>query len=224
MTRWEWVVKVLSENANEKLPGIYKRWLFGNVVSRNIRVNVEDCVCNQLDWTDKYILEGIRFIQDGEIHCSKKCIYSTKPALVLVPYFHDKENPYYLVYWYNPNIEVCKRDSKPEKVAYKIRRFNLPTFDEWQKRNNEVKVNFGAYRVEIRPICWGSGYTEYGFAMALSNCNALNVYTDKLFSSSFKYEYESGGNELKQWYDSTVATFYDFWYQYINTIYLEPNA
>ena len=224
MTRWEWVVKVLSESAKVELPGIYKRWLFDNVVSRNIRVNVDDCVCNELEWTDKYRLKGVRFIQDGEFHCSRKCIYVSKPALVLVTQCYDGLNQCELVYWYNPDIEVSKNTSKAEKVAYKVRRFNLPTFEEWKQKNNSVEITLGAYRVEIRAFCWGNGYTEYAFAMALSNCNALNVYTDKLFSSRFKYEYETGEMGLKNWYDSTVATFYDFWEQHIKAMYFEPDV
>lgn len=224
MTRWEWIVKVLSENAKEELPDVYRGWLFRNAIQKNIRVNVKDCVCNKLEWTDKYMIKGLRFIQDGEIHCARKRIYISKPALVLVPNFDDEKNPCYFVYWYNPNIEISENVSTYEKVAYKVRRFNLPTFEEWQKKKNEVKVNLGAYRVEIRPFCWGDGYTAYGFAMALSNCNALNVYTDKLFSSSFKHGYEADENELKQWYDSTVATFHDFWEQYITGEYLLPEV
>ncbi len=224
MTRWEWVIKVLSESAKEELPGVYKKWLFENVVSRNIRINVEDCVCNELEWTDKYRLKGLLFIQDGEIHLSRMCIYASKPALVLVTFCYDGVKPCEFVYWYNPNLKVCENTSKAEKVAYKIRHFNLPTFEEWNKKNNDIELILGAYRVEIRPYCWGNGYTEYAFAMALSNCNALNVYTDRLFSSWFKHEYEAGEKGLEQWYDSTVATFYDFWERYINVMYLEPDV
>ncbi len=224
MTRWEWVIKALSESAKEELPRVYKLWLFENVVRKNIRVCVEECVCNELEWTNKYTHKGIFFVQDEKIALGKEFVDSSKPALVLVPYFYDVKNPCYLVYWYNPNIKVCKNTSKAEKVTYKVRRFNLPTFEEWKQKNKGVEIVLGAYRVEIRTIAWGDGYTKYGFAMALSNCNAHNIYTDRLFSSEFKYEYQAGEDGLMQWYDSTVATFYDFWNQYINAMYLEPDV
>lgn len=223
MTRREWVVKVLSESAKEALPRVYKVWLFENVIRKNIRVNVEDCVCNELAWTDEH--KGVFFVQEEKIALGKEFIDTSKPALVLVPLIcYDVKNPCYFVCWYNPNIQVCKNTSKLEKVAYKVRRFNLPTYEEWKERNHKAEVNLGAYRVEIRTFCWGNGYTEYDFAMALSNCNVLNVFTEKLFSSSFKHVYEDGEDGLKNWYDSTVATFYDFWEQYINAMYLEPDV
>jgi len=224
MTRWEWVVKVLSENAKEKLPGVYKKWLFDNVVKRNIRVCVEECVCNELEWTNKFTHKGIFFIQDEKTYLGKEFVDSSKPALVLVPYFYDVKNPCYLVYWYNPNIEVSKNNSREEKVAYKVRRFNLPTFEEWKKKNYEVEMVLGAYKVEIGKFSWSNSGARYAFAMSLSNCNPHNIYTNKLFSGLFDYEYKDDINNLKNWYDSTVATFYDFWEQYINTMYLEPDV
>lgn len=224
MTRWEWVVKVLSESAKEEIPRVYKLWLFENVVRKNIRVCVEECVCNELEWTNKFTHKGIFFVQDENVHLGKDFVDTSKSALVLVPYFYDVKNPCYLVYWYNPNIEVSKNTSKAQKVAYKVRHFNLPTFEEWRQKNNEVEIVLGAYCVRIAKFSWNHSSVEYIFAMSLANRNPLNVYTDKLFNGKFEYKYEDDISELKRWYDSTVATFYDFWEQYINSLYLEPDV
>ena len=222
MTQLEWIIKVLSENAKQKLPKVYKLWLFDNLTQKNIRVNVNDCVCNELDWTNEYIMDGLLFVQDDKEVRSLSLIDIYKPALVLVPKVYEKIFSYHLVYWYNPNIEVSKVKSKDKSLELKIKRLNIPTFDKWNQKNNEVTVTLGAYRVEIRPVCWGNGYTKYGFAMSLSNRNALNVYTDRMFSSV----YDHGGdvNKLKQWYDSITATFHDFWDEYISELYFEPNV
>lgn len=222
MTRLEWIIKVLSESANEKLPGVYKKWLFDNVVSKNIRVNVENCVCNELEWTDKY--KGVFFVQEEKTVLSREFVDTAKPALVLVPLIYDVKNPCYFIYWYNPRICVSKKVVKAKKIVYKVRHFNFPTFEEWQKKNYEVEMVVGAYKVEVGKFSWSNSGVRYAFAMSLSNCNPNNIYTDKLFSGLFDYEYKDDINKLKNWYDSTVATFYDFWEQYINALYLEPDV
>ena len=222
MTRLEWIIKVLSESANEKLPVEYKKWLFDNIVSRNIRVNVEDCVCNELEWTHKY--KGTFFVQEEKTILGMEFVDTAKSALILVPLVYDLNTPCYFAYWYNPSIKMYKNTAKAEKVAHKVRHFNLPTFEEWQKKDYEVEVLLGAYKVEIGKFSWSSSGVRYAFAMSLSNCNPHNIYTDKLFSGLFDYEYKDDISKLKSWYDSTVATFYDFWEQYINAIYLEPDV
>jgi len=221
MTHLEWVIKVLSENAKEELPKVYKLWLFDNLTQKNIRINVKECVCNELEWTDQYVMQGLFFVQEERMTFSRDFIDNSKTALVLIPMFYEVNVPYYLVYWYDPNIEISKSKSKAEMLGHKIRRLNLPTFEEWKSKNNEVTVELGAYRVEIRPFCWGAGCTKYGFAMSLANCNALNVYTERMFSSIF--EHNGDVSKLKQWYDSTVSTFHDFWDEYISKLYLESN-
>ena len=218
MTRWEWVVKVLSENAKEEMPEVYKKWLADNVLSRNIRVNVEDCVCNKLEWTDNH--KDVFFVQDGKTYFEKKLIDSTKTALVLVQYFYDVKDSYYLVYWYKPAFEVYENTSKKEKISYKVRRFSLPTYKEWQEKDKNVEIILGAYRVEIRMFCLDGGYMETVFHMQPYNGIELNVYAEKIFSSYFNIAL---GISLKQWYESTVETFYDFWEQYINAMYLESD-
>lgn len=222
MTRLEWVIKVLSENAKEELPREYKLWLFDNLLPKNIRVNVKECVCNELEWTNQYVMEGLFFVQEDKVFFTEALIDIYKPALILIPKFYEEHVSYHLVYWYNPNIEISKNKADDEKQSYKIKRLSLPTFEEWNQKNNEVTIELGAYRVEICPFSWGKDYTEYGFAMSLSNCNALNIYTEKLFSGIF--EYNGDKDKLKQWYDSTVATFHDFWDEYINDLYFESNV
>lgn len=220
MTRLDWVIKVLTKNAKEELPKEYKLWLFDNINEKNIRVNVKECVCNELEWTNKYTMKGLFFVQEDRTFLSRELIDASKPALVLIPKSYEEKNSYYLVYWYNPNIEISKNKADDEKQSYKIKHFSLPTFEEWNSKNNEVTIQLGAYRVEIRPVCWGNGYTEYGFAMSLANCNALNVYTERFFCSLF--EHDGNANKLKEWYDSTIATFNDFWDEYISELYFEP--
>ena len=219
MTRWEWVVKVLSESAKEKLPEVYKKWLYDNVLKKNVRVNVESCICNKLEWTDNH--KGVFFVQDDKTYLERKYIDSAKSALVLVKCFYDVKNYYYSVYWYNPDIEICENTSKRREGTCKVRRFNLPTYEEWLEKDNKVEVLLGAYRVEIRTFWLDGGCMETIFHMTPYNGVEVNVYTDKLFSSYFNYML---GITLKEWYDSTVATFYDFWEQYINAMYLEPDV
>ena len=183
---------------------------------------MENCICNDLEWTDNN--QGVLFVQDEEIVLRRDFIDVSKPALVLVQFVYDVKNPCYFVSWYDPGIEKCENTSKAEKVAHKVRHFKFPTFEEWQKKNYEIELVLGAYKVEIGKFSWSNSGVRYAFAMSLSNCNPHNIYTDKLFSGLFEYEYKDDINKLKSWYDSTVATFYDFWEQYINAMYLEPDV
>ena len=112
MTQLEWVIKVLSENAKEELPKVYKLWLFDNLTPKNIRVDVKDCVCNNLEWTDQE--KTPFFVQEGEEFLSKCFIDDSRTALVLVPKLYEESNTYYLVYLYNPNIEISKSNSNDE--------------------------------------------------------------------------------------------------------------
>ena len=101
----------------------------------------------------------------------------------------------------------------------KIKQFNLPNFEEWCRCNREIRKNLGAYRVEIRRVAWNNEYTAYEFAVALSNTNACNVFTDRLFNDRFN---DYGDDEkLKQWYEKAVRGFHDFWEEHIKTTYLE---
>lgn len=100
-----------------------------------------------------------------------------------------------------------------------IKKFEFPTFEEWQKRNNSVEKTLGAYRVEIRAFSWGENTTTYQFAMALANCNALNVYTERLFSRNFRYDGDD--EKLRQWYNGTVEQFHIFWENHIKSTYFE---
>lgn len=104
----------------------------------------------------------------------------------------------------------------------KIKRFNIPTFEEWRKYNREIRKELGAYCVEIRAVAWHAEYTMYQFAVALSNSNACNIYTKRFFSKIFR---DSGDeNKLKEWYEDTVQTFHNFWEEHIKNTYLENGS
>jgi len=100
----------------------------------------------------------------------------------------------------------------------KIKRFSLPTFEEWEACNKDIRKNLGAYRVEIRAVSWGEYGTRYQFALALSNCNACNIFTDKEFSKTIMTKDK---NELKQWYNNTLIEFNSFWEELILTTYFD---
>lgn len=219
MTRWEWIVKVLSESAEQELPRVYRVWLHENVTTKNIRVRIGNCVCNELDWIRQYKERQVQYLQDDKWTFEKKDIDTSKQALVLVPYFNVQEGSYWLVHWYNPDIHKCKNISADKIGSAKVKYFNFPTFEEWQQKNNDVRVTLGAYRVEIRPIAWGNDSTLYGFAMALANSNPHNIYTEQLFCDSFRYEGDV--QKLKEWYESTVEAFHDFWGNHIKSTYFQ---
>lgn len=221
MTRAEWVIKVLTESAQQELPRVYRLWLYENVLPKNIRVCIEQCLCNELEWTDKYNHEGLIYIQDDKQTFEKDDIDISKQALLLLPYFFETSNPYYLVFWYNPETTKCENIPERKTGAMKLKKFNFPIFEEWQQKDNRVSVVLGAYRVEIRPICWGDDGTLYGFAVSLADRNPHNIYTEQLFCDRFRYK----GNvkSLKQWYEDTIEAFQDFWENHIKSTYFEDD-
>lgn len=104
----------------------------------------------------------------------------------------------------------------------KIKRFNLPTFEEWGRYNRDIRKELGAYRLEIRKVAWNTEYTTYQLAVALSNTNACNIYTERLFNERF----QDYGDEkkLKQWYENAVQAFHNFWEEHIKATYFEDGA
>lgn len=101
----------------------------------------------------------------------------------------------------------------------KVKPFVFPSFEEWVKKGNEVRVELGAYCCEVRPSAWGGGRTIYMLAASLVDRNPLNIYTSKMFSRSF----ENYGNheELKTWYETVTLEFNTFWQEHVKSTYLE---
>ena len=58
------------------------------------------------------------------------------------------------------------------------------------------------------------------FAVALSNTNPSNIYTNKLFCKSFEYIEGNNEEEFKIWYNDTIDEFNRFWITYIKSVYL----
>lgn len=98
-----------------------------------------------------------------------------------------------------------------------IKTFKFPTFEDWEKRGNKIRLEIGAYCCEIRAFSWSKGSTTYMLAASLSNRNPLNIYTNKLFCSRFEYE---GDNEkLKEWYETAISEFNTFFENHIKSTY-----
>lgn len=100
----------------------------------------------------------------------------------------------------------------------RINMFNFPTFEEWVKRDKELKIEIGAYRCEIRRFAWSEIETTYMFAVSLSNVNPLNIYTDKLFCKS-SFGCANNTEMLKKWYYDTIEEFNTFWENHITSTY-----
>jgi len=103
----------------------------------------------------------------------------------------------------------------------KIKSFVFPSFEEWVKNSKEIKIKVGAYCCQIGIYSWISGTCKaaYKFAVSLANENPLNVYTDKLFCRTFKYEGDM--EKLKEWYYNSINEFQIFWENYIKSTYIE---
>jgi len=103
----------------------------------------------------------------------------------------------------------------------KIKPFAFPSFEEWEKNSKEVEIKVGAYCCQIRIFSWISGTCKavYKFAVSLANENPLNVYTDKLFCRTFKYDGDT--EKLKQWYYNSINEFNIFWENHIKSTYIE---
>lgn len=104
----------------------------------------------------------------------------------------------------------------------KIKTFNFPTFAEWEENSyDRFETKLGDYRAEVGAVCWTLSEYEitYGFAVSLANCNPLNIYTKKIFYKYFKFTGDT--KALKNWYESIISEFNDFWENYIAENYIE---
>lgn len=101
----------------------------------------------------------------------------------------------------------------------KVKQFVFPSFEEWVKKGNEVRVELGAYCCEVSPSAWRSDSTIYMLAASLVDRNPLNIYTPTMFSRSFE---DKGDNEeLKTWYYTVTLEFNTFWQEHVKSTYLE---
>ena len=99
----------------------------------------------------------------------------------------------------------------------KVKRFELPTFEEWEQANRCVKLELGAYRVEIRGCIASAGRTLY--QLLLTHVNTCGSCTKRLYGKAFVYN--DNDDKLKQWYNHTVSEFHEFWKNYMKATYLE---
>ena len=102
-----------------------------------------------------------------------------------------------------------------------IKLFSFPTFEGWLKKKN-VSIILGDYRCDIAAFFYYPKYNDIRYcklAVSLKDKDPLNVYTENIFSISFK----TNGNmeDLKSWYNSSIAEFNEFWKDYIRSNYLE---
>ena len=101
----------------------------------------------------------------------------------------------------------------------KIKTFVFPTFEEWEKRKNEVRLELGAYCCEVSAFSWSNDGVTYMLAASLADRNPLNIYTSKIFRRCF--EYKGDHEKLKDWYESSVLEFNAFWENHIMETYFE---
>lgn len=91
------------------------------------------------------------------------------------------------------------------------------------KKNSyyRFETKLGDYHAEVGAICWESDRLDptYGFAVSLANCNPLNIHTRQIFYRYFKFTGDT--KALKNWYESAISEFNDFWENYIAETYIE---
>lgn len=101
----------------------------------------------------------------------------------------------------------------------KLKSFKFPTFEEWEKKECKVRLELGAYCVEVRAFSWGRDGTTYMFAASLVDRNPLNIYTSQIFCRRFEYVGDDGA--FKEWYDNTVSEFNQFFENLLRKTYIE---
>ena len=101
----------------------------------------------------------------------------------------------------------------------KLKSFKFPTFEEWEKKECKVRVELGAYCVEVCAFSWSNNGTTYVFAASLVDRNPLNIYTPQLFYRRF--EYVGDETPLKEWYEKSVLEFNKFFEELLKKTYFE---
>jgi len=101
----------------------------------------------------------------------------------------------------------------------KLKKFIFPTFEEWEIRDNKVRIELGAYCCEVRAYSYGEKTTTYMIAASLADRNPLNIYTNQLFCRRF--EYDGDDENLKEWYETVTKEFNAFFENLIRTTYFD---
>lgn len=102
----------------------------------------------------------------------------------------------------------------------RIKHFDLPTFEEWGKMDYHYESRLGEFDIEIEESSWCTdGTVTYGFAVA-SNQIPMNVYARAIYRHIFTC-HRSEKDKLKDWYETEVIKFREFWENYIYDTYFE---
>ena len=101
----------------------------------------------------------------------------------------------------------------------KVKPFVFPSFEEWVKEENIVRLERGAYCCEICPCARRNGNTIYMLAVSFVDKKPIKLYMPKIFRRSFE---DKGDNEeLKTWYYTVTLEFNTFWQEHVKSTYLE---
>lgn len=101
----------------------------------------------------------------------------------------------------------------------KIKKFEFPSFSDWEKDNNNVFVKLGDYFCNIDMHSFDIEKTIYVFVVSTSNV-PTDVNSKVIFKSTYCYR-KKNKIELVNWYNSSIEAFNDFWVDYIMATYFE---
>ena len=101
-----------------------------------------------------------------------------------------------------------------------IKMFKCPSFEEGFANGCKYESGIGAYIIDLSPYVYSENTTTYMFAVALSNTNPHNIYTNRLFTRTFIC-HDKDQVALINWYYESIKKFNDFWCEYIRSVYLE---
>lgn len=107
----------------------------------------------------------------------------------------------------------------------KIKKFTIPSFDDWVKSDKEFKQRIGAYYMQIAKLANYANkehkVTDTVFAIAVSPDDTPVSYdSKKIYFDSFIY---SGRNneQLRDWYEQQSEKANKVWSAFVENVFIE---
>lgn len=104
----------------------------------------------------------------------------------------------------------------------KVKKWNFPTYDEWDSNGRAWESKVGSYTCAIRAFGGGEDNTTYKCAIAAKD-NPINIYV----RTAVEYIGDIENNDiegLKAWYNGVVESTNIQWERYITLSYFEESV
>ena len=104
----------------------------------------------------------------------------------------------------------------------KFKKWNFPTFEEWDEKGRDYKGSLGEFYCEIKAVSWGNEEANYGVGISTSNV-PHNFYVDRVVSD-YRRLNMSDRESIREWYNTAIKIVQEKWEKYLMETYFEADV